>query len=161
MTAHLERLAFHEAGHVVAALILGRHFDYVTIVDDGDVPAHTKFIDSPLQQDRSDPITRRYAIETEIIVTLAGVAVEALMWPSNSPQFGHRDLDSAEQLALDITDSDTECQAFLVWLTERTKNMLSTPTAWAAIGRVAKLLLEQETLTSKALAHHLDFHTLR
>ncbi len=147
MSVDVERLAFHEAGHVVAALQLGRDFEYVTIEFDGDVPAHTQFLAPP--KTLASPLwaERRDAIEVEIMVTLAGTVIEELMWPTTPAKFGKQDLESAHQLALEMTDSDTECAAYLKWLSERTKNLLSTLSAWHDVGTVAKLLVERKMLT--------------
>ena len=148
MTPDLARIAHHEAGHVVAALVFKRRFLYTTLREDADSIAHTRFTEPSQHLITGTYNQRRNAIEKEIMVTLAGMAVEQLMY-LNSPSFlGFQDEIVVSQLALELTESGAECDAYQRWLLERTKNALSAPQAWKAIAVVAQALLEKTELTA-------------
>ena len=132
-----EDLAYHEAGHTVVALLLGRNVARVSIVRDDSargvrVPSFEE--DAP-----SDPAAAR----DKALILLAGAAAQQVRSPGNPRQPDAKDWPRAE--ALVGSESALETQ----WA--RAVALLETPEHWQRVQRIAQALLREHVLDSAQL----------
>jgi ATP-dependent Zn protease len=149
------RTAFHEAGHVVASLALGRKVRSATIVPEagrlGTVRTSRLRRLDPKASDRR----MRMTIEREAIILLAGSVAEQLA--GAGPHGGRGDRRDALLLVGFLSGSEAEERAYVRWLRERAKTLLCVH--WKAVRAVARALLESERLDGaevRAVAHRAD-----
>jgi Poly A polymerase head domain len=131
-----KRIALHEAGHAVAAVHHMVAFEYVTVVPDGSCNGHVKMC---LEHDDSD---------ADLIVSLAGPAVDKKWWPYSSLLlgYGHYEISKTRRRA-EISQDHFN---FLQWLTKKFVEEFGHE-----IEMLAAALIERETLTSDEVSHVL------
>lgn len=157
MSPALRRTAYHEAGHAFARLYFGMSVRRVTIVPDPargtlGTSCHYGHKDRFRALEIGDnSIAHRVRFEREIIQLLAGRASEKLY--TEAKRFGgsRDDLGKAADIALGLSGSIAECNAYLRWLNERTKRLLDGSYARCAIPAIADELLRRKTLTRDVL----------
>jgi hypothetical protein len=147
----VERTAYHEAGHAVAAFALRRAVKHLSIVSDtesnGRVVNHK--LPDTFHPDYEDDARTRAFIEREIMIFLAGgVALQKFQ--------GHRrrlgdcqDQRGAVDLANHVCGDPDESLAFIAWLRERTRLLLNQPWHWRAVEDIARTLVEHKELTGR------------
>lgn len=149
----LRATTYHEAGHAVAALALGRRVRSVTVVPDAGRLGACTFAKMPrrFQPDAKLGPRTRASLEDHITVSLAGEVAEHMYtgrhaW-SGAADDMRQSLDRASYIAAD----DREVAALLEWLRLRARNLLATN--WSRVELVATELEERGTLTGlEALA---------
>ena len=142
-------IAYHEAGHVVAACSRLVWVYSATIVPEGDALGHVMHA-APLRgrrvTPRSSPVFRRRA-ETEIIVAIAGVEAQQRHGPL--PWYGAgNDWQRAYNLARAVCLSDKEAFAYLKWLEIVAREQIEA--SWPDVEKVATALCERGTLSDHA-----------
>jgi hypothetical protein len=133
----MEAIAYHEAGHAVAALLLHRPLRYVTIVPDKERGI--------LGYDLTP--RRRTSLEREIMVFLAGEVAEEEFRGWRNRVGSRSDYAKAHSYARAICETAEEAVAYLAWLRVRTANQILGPGPWLIIEAVAAELLVRERLT--------------
>ncbi len=145
-------VAIHEAGHAVAAHVLGRAVLRVTIVPE---PGSRGSVDDFPPRGSSKAfggLSVRIA-DKQIMVHMAGV--EAAHRVSSDhigvEQGGGYDYDRAFELASLLTYSGDpdEARARIAFLRVRVRSLLEVPVHWAAVEHVAEQLLERPTMNSR------------
>lgn len=137
-----EDLAYHEAGHTVAALVLGRNVERVSIVRDD--PGRGVRVPS-FNDDRPETPD---AVRDKILVLLAGNAAQQVRNPAGRRQPDARDWPQAQALAGDAASLDAE------W--ERALALLQTPEHWQQVDRIAQALLRERVLQRAQIAELMD-----
>lgn len=110
------RSAFHEAGHAVAAELLLRGVEFVTIQEEIKIVGDTKYIYSGFSQPRNHErplLTSLQALHTELVVAFAGPVAEYAVMTVNeqvneSKMYGQDDLQIAVGLCNSLKLTDTE-----------------------------------------------------
>jgi hypothetical protein len=132
-----EATAYHEAGHAVAALLLGRRFKYASIIPNPDdaTLSHVRFYGLPKAIDPELGLSPKMRIrfENDIIIDLAGS--EAQHRYSGFPRDegwlddgGDQDRHYAVDRAECIAGFDTRAlEAYLNWLSIVTENLIAEP----------------------------------
>jgi|GEM_PF-1004652 len=143
--------AYHEAGHVVAAVCLGFEVEYVTIVPDDVSAGHTKIApeepstcDAILRGDRWDPA--RFRAEKRVMVWQAGELAQRVH-NSNSVRSHHfrTDRRNLELLRLYAPDEEKrDVKAHVGLLRTWTAHLISQH--WPSVDAVANALLDCPTL---------------
>lgn len=141
--SRLEGTAYHEAGHAVAAYLRNRRFTSVSIVAERETLGQCVFGNKPgvIELDAESYRRTRDRIETLIIVALAGVLAECVLTGRHNWRGAHADLHDASDYASYVTGDEQELNAYLRWLWERTRNLLSARPHWAAVKALAAELL--------------------
>jgi hypothetical protein len=143
----VERTAYHEAGHAVAAFLLKRPFLYISIVPDSESLGRVTYPDTYWNGfvPNAARIESRLRLEEEIIKVLAGEAAEGL--------FAHRlrrrpreHRPRAIQLARAACQSEGELRAYITWLWERGVSLINEPSHRAAVEALALALLEKKEI---------------
>jgi hypothetical protein len=140
----LEKTAYHEAGHAVAAFYMKRPFRYVTIEPDEDCLGHImykKFRDSFNPEIGSDREIRK-PLEKAITTAFAGPIAEQIFSGRKNIVGAKGDLRDALNYAFYLCGSPEETEAYVNWLWIRTKNMIRQPAKWCSVEGLAKELLD-------------------
>src|SRR5947208_13339112 len=128
--SHEEATAYHEAGHAVAALALGRPVDHVSVLPDRERLGQCEF-KKPAFRPSED------WVEREILISLAGIAAEARHTGDYCWEAADRDRDYAEDLARDRAGSDRKAQRLLRRLLSKAEHILYQDANWDAVERIA------------------------
>ena len=145
----LERVAYHEAGHAVAAFEQGVPFEEVTIIPEGGMSRHLRRGDFG-RTFRPDARAGRgrEQIEADIIVTFAGPAAEAKFGGRRNLVAARGDSASAAKLAAQVCTSHEEVVAYVEWLTIRAVKLIAGRPQWKAVQAVAASLLENHEISA-------------
>jgi len=149
-----QALAYHEAGHAVAAHDLGIRFRYVTIEPDdqaGSLGHCASTLPRWFQPDVSDDRQQGWA-ERDIVMTFAGEEAERLVTGRGNNVGTENDRRSVWTVAQFVTNSDEETTAFIKWLRIRARQHVNTPRFRVAVAAVADALLEHTRLTKDEVA---------
>jgi hypothetical protein len=150
-----EATAYHEAGHVVAAIELKRRVLRATIV-----PDHTAGTAGRATYDKRSirwigkvhecAVPLSHAVD-DIVISICGAVAQRRYRPrSVRSVHGHADFVSAFDMALQVSGSEQrEAQALLRWLEVRAENLVNS--RWPCIEAVAKALLRDRTLDTDAI----------
>lgn len=150
-TVPIHSVAIHEAGHAVAARVLGRGIDLVTIVPDAD---SLGFVRHPRPR-LPDHALGRHARETWAMIALAGPLAEAMHEGTELPT-EDEELALALELTLAMSATNDEAVAYVVWLLERTRTILVGH--WGLVEYFAAQLLEHRTVRGREVHALIDMH---
>lgn len=136
--------AHHEAGHAVAAYLLGRAFTRVSIEANEETVGRCSFR-APGEwfrpHERLDTRTRA-RLEERIIISLAGPHAEAMFSGRFDDDAAAEDIARASELADYMSNNDPdESQAYLEWLGYRTRRLTEREVFWPAVDALAHGLL--------------------
>lgn len=149
----LEAIAYHEAGHAVAAFTQGVRFARVSIVPDESAETlgyvlHTahRWITEDETYTPSPVIRAR--IEARIIVVLAGQNAEFRFTGRHNPRHAQSDYTGAFDLAMLVVRSEREFDAYFKWMAVRTSMLFDSPWNWAAVEALAATLMDKRSIGS-------------
>ena len=148
----LESTAYHEAGHAVAALALGRGVKCVSIVPGEEILghcAHHKLRSFQPDIHTNGRTLRR--IEQSILILLAGGEAEAKFRGRHNHIGAERDYQDAIDLAMCVFGSEEETEAYLRWLLIRARNLITSLVNWPIVEHVAAELLARKTLNGREM----------
>lgn len=141
--------AFHEAGHAVMALLMGRSIQKVSII-----PSENRLGAVTIQKGRSKQVQDK--LEAEMLILLAGMAAEGRRSGHYNLQGAAQDLRNVEKLALMRAGNANQATKLIRKTLDKTQHLLSDPGTWTAVKAIAKELLEHESISGRAARHHLD-----
>ena len=146
----LERVAYHEAGHVVAFLAFDYPFEYVTIFhphgcgDESCPHVHAPFVEETQKQEKFQD----QEVEQLIMIRLAGIAAERIRRNDDNktplPLDDRRSMDYVrsgdlyEQVHGITTDRGEQLRQLL----DRVQGLLEKPRIWRQVEVVAQALLQ-------------------
>jgi hypothetical protein len=144
----VEKTAYHEAGHVVAAIYYKRRFIKVSIIPDDESLGRVIYPDSYWKGFLLDKGTTktRARIEEEILKKFAGEVAEKIASKSSFLTHPREHNRRARELASLVCGSKQELDAFVRWLWKREVYLLQDPCRWAAVESLAKALLEKKEI---------------
>mgnify|MGYP003385116220 CR=1 FL=1 len=140
-----EATAYHEAGHAVIALALGRSIQRVSIVPGQGWLGRCEF-----QKGRVRP-TEDW-LEREILIALAGLAAEARHTGQYAWEGAAQDLRAVRRLATQRA-GERQAERLQRRLLAKVEHLLSQIENWGAVGLIAAELLRCETLSGRAALH--------
>ena len=146
-TKDLKATAYHEAGHVVAAVIFKRPFKAVSIKPDyeslGRVSVRRRFYP------KCEPDAKINKVERAAICILAGGFAEARF----VGKFNHPSVSADRSISNWLTSKrelpPEVLYSYLAYLNARTRAWVKDKLHWLAIKRVAKRLLKKHKLTER------------
>lgn len=141
--------AFHEAGHAVLAITLGRPVEKVTIERNS-----LRLGQVQMSKRRGQPI--KDALEAQALILLAGVVAEARIvgrynWPG-----AQQDMIGVRQLARYRGATDKQVERLQQRWLDKTEHLVDDPDTWLAIERVAEELVTKKSLSGRAVQHIVD-----
>jgi ATP-dependent Zn protease len=147
--AQIEKTAYHEAGHAVAAYALRRRFGKITIVPMSDklsamTTPESNWIDFNLVYDLKPKARNR--IEADIIIYFAGAVAERVFAGQLNWKGSGWDNLRVKGYVESIVSSEDELETYLGWLRIRARNLIQSPLYWAAVQTLASELLKHKTI---------------
>lgn len=153
-TKRLRATAYHEAGHAVMALELGRPVHKVTIVPGQSDLGMRRDGVCHIQKGRSK--ASKDWLEDEVLILFAGMVAEA-RWTGNYCYEGAaQDLRQIRRYAMMRADGAKQIERLERRWLSKTENYLSDPALWAATERIADALVQDQTISGRAARHWFD-----
>ena len=150
--SRLERSAYHEAGHAVAAYVLGRRTTDITIAAETESVGRCQYaelrdFDPELPRPYGGPQVESVA-ELQILSYLAGPIAESTLtgekdWRKTG---GNGDVPRAVDLAMYLTGDIKKAESYLKRLWLQTEELITNPENWAAIEALAAELVEHHQI---------------
>ncbi|MFK8112533.1 MAG: cell division protein FtsH [Rubripirellula sp.] len=150
----LTATAFHEAGHAVMAMSLGRLVQKVTIV-----PGKSQFGDvrlgvCELKKGRSK--ASKNTLEDEVLILFAGMVAEAHFTGQYCRQGASQDLRTIHRLLASRSVNEGSNERLQRRLLNKTEHQLQDPGHAKAIELIARELIARTTISGRAVRHHFD-----
>jgi hypothetical protein len=158
MAIDLDVVAYHEAGHAVAAKMLDLTVDRISISPEGDAAGHVTHdygcnMNEAIYED--EPF-RQWALERAAIVSLAGEAAQRRYRPESvDPEHGGGDRVHAHQI-LDYLAGEADQELRDAWATLlvlRAERLVEA--YWPRVEWLASVLLSQTTIEGADEIHHV------
>jgi ATP-dependent Zn protease len=144
--ASAEATAYHEAGHAVMALALGRPVDRVSIRPSKEQLGVCHFR-KPVFRPSED------WVEREMLIALAGLAAEAKFTGTYAWEEADRDRRYAAGLARERAGNAKQAERLERRLLAKAEHLLSQDGNWRAVERLAAELLRQGEISGRAARH--------
>ena len=143
-----ESTAYHEAGHAVIALALGRSMPRVSIL-----PGRKWLGRCEIQKGRTRP--SEDGLEREILISLAGLAAEARHTGQYDFDGAAQDLQVVHRLAVQRA-GERQADRLQRRLLSKVERLLDQEGYWRAVQLIAADLLRCETISGRAARHYFD-----
>ena len=149
----LTATAYHEAGHAVMALLLGRAVHKVTVAP-GHIHSGVRLGACEMRKGRwkasNDPL------EDEVLILLAGMIAESQCTGEYCRQGASQDLQAVRRLlSHNRAHNERQLERLEQRLIDKTEHLLSESSAMEAIRLIAGELLAKTTLSGRAVRHLL------
>jgi hypothetical protein len=145
-TVSRAEVSHHEAGHSVAALVLGLDVEVATIVPDGSRLGHV-IVAVEEQGDLAYYVARS-------VMLWAGLLAGQRHIGAGIDEIGGDDLEQVAFYADCVAIGSGETDGFMVWTRARAMSVLNEH--WSAVSAVALALLEHDTLTGDEVRAIVD-----
>ena len=140
--------SYHEAGHAVMALVMGRSVQKVSII-----PSQNRLGACTLQKGRAKQVQDK--LEAEMMILLAGMAAEGRKSGRYNVQGASQDLQGVEKLALARSGNARQAQKLIHRMLDKTQHLLSDKATWKAVKVIASELQKNESISGRSAKHHL------
>ncbi len=156
MTASPRQIAtaYHEAGHAVLALYLGRSIHRVSIL-----PNQSSLGQCDIQKGSFRP--SKDQLETEILILLGGVAAEARQMGRYDWGGASQDLRSVRRLSEQRAGGLKQVERLERRMLDKAEHLLEQPGVWNAVELIANELLKSTTISGRATRHFFDWAAKR
>jgi ATP-dependent Zn protease len=141
--------AYHEAGHAVMALALGRPVQRVSVQ-----PNQLRLGRCEIKKGRFR--ASQDILETEILILLGGLAAEARYTGRYCLNGAAEDLRGVRKLAGRRAASERQVERLERRMLDKAEHILSQPGVWSAAERIADELLRSTTISGRAARHLFD-----
>jgi len=150
----LTATAYHEAGHAVMAVSLGRSIHKATIASAKLQTGGVRLGAVKMEQGRSKA-TQDW-LEDEVLILFAGMVAEAQFTGAYCPRGAASDLRAIERLLSTRANTERQFEKLHRRLLDKTEYMLGDEVHKKAIQSVAEQLLEHETIKGRLVKHYLN-----
>ncbi|MEO8497083.1 MAG: cell division protein FtsH [Planctomycetota bacterium] len=147
----LTATAYHEAGHAVMALTLGRPIHKVTIEPAQLQTGGSRLGACKIQKGRSK--TSKDWLEDEDLILFAGMVAESHFTSQYCVQGAAQDLRAARRLLANRATSESQLERLTRRLLDKTEHLLGDEGHAKAIELIAQELLQKETISGRAVRH--------
>jgi ATP-dependent Zn protease len=138
--------AFHEAGHAVIALALGRDVQRVSV-------RANQLRLGQCELKKSNSGTAKDALETDILILLGGLAAESRQTGQYDRAGAAQDLRGVRSLAQRRAASERQVERLERRMLDKAEYILDQPGVWLAAERIADELLRSTTISGRAARH--------
>ncbi|TWT63315.1 M50 family metallopeptidase [Rubinisphaera italica] len=153
--AELKATAYHEAGHAVMAILLGRPVEKVTIAPGQLQSGISRLGACKIQKGRHK--ASKDPMEDEVLILLAGMVAESRVTGRYCQLGASQDLLLVESLlSVNRAKNERQLQRLAQRLIDKTDNLLNGAEPSKAIELIANELMEKETISGRAVRHFLD-----
>jgi len=150
----LKATAYHEAGHAVMAMYLGRAVQKVTIVPGQSHLGAQRLGACHLQKGRSRG--SHDFLEDEVMILLAGMVAESQITGQYCQQGAAQDLRFVRRMLQSRNDGERQIQRLEKRLLNKTEHHLLDAQHWRAVENIAAELIRCETISGRAAKHLYD-----
>lgn len=150
----LTATAYHEAGHAVMAVSLGRSIQKVTIK-----PGRSQFGEAQLgvcELKKGRSKRSKDLLEDEVLILFAGMVAEARFTGQYSPQGASQDLRVIGRLLDRRANSPRQIERLQRRLLDKTEHLLHDEGHAQAIEMIAQELIEKTIISGRAVRHFFD-----
>lgn len=137
--------AYHEAGHAVIALALGRTIHKVSALANRERLGEVRF-------GKGDARATDDWVEREILIALAGMVAEARFTGTYATAEAKEDLRFVRRLALE-RKSDRAAERYEQRMLAKVEYMLNDEGTWNAVALIAAELVKHGTISGRAARH--------
>ena len=148
---HDEVTAYHEAGHAVVALALGRTIHKVSALPNRERLGECRF-------GKGNARPTDDWLEREILIALAGPAAEARFTGAFANEEAKEDLRFVRRLALE-RKSDRAVERYEQRMLAKVEYMLADEGAWKAVELIAAELMKHGAISGRAARHLYELAT--
>lgn len=143
-----EATAYHEAGHAVVALLLGRPVAYVSVLPDRKHLGVCAF---------KNPVFRPSEdwLEREILISLAGLAAEARHTGRYGWDEAGRDLAYARKLMVQRA-GERRAERLERRMLSKVEHLLNQDATWQAVQWIAEELVRLGEISGRTARHHFE-----
>lgn len=149
----LTATAYHEAGHAVMAMVLGRSVQKVTVLPRNTAGGIRLGI---CEMQKSRVKGSKTLVDDEVLVLFAGMVAEARYTGQYCPDGALQDLRSIKRLLLHRTRDERQLQRVQQRLLAKAEHLLGSEGHALAIELIAGELLEKGTVSGRAVRHFFD-----
>ncbi len=150
----LTATAYHEAGHAVMALALGRLVQKVTVVARKSQVGGTQLGVCQMKNGRSK--ASRNLLDDEVMILFAGMVAEARYTGQYCQQAARQDLRTIKRLLCDRVSNQSQHDRLHRRLLDKTEHVLSRNGHPQAIELIANELIQKLTVSGRAVRHHYE-----
>jgi ATP-dependent Zn protease len=137
--------AYHEAGHAVVALALGRPVHNVSILPNREVLGICQFGKARIRPSED-------WLEREILIALGGIAAEARFTGNYAWDGAARDYQFAQRLAMQRAGT-SKAERLQRRLLAKVENLLAKEDCWQAVERIAAELMRCGAISGRTARH--------
>lgn len=148
---HDEVTAYHEAGHAVIALALGRTIHKVSVLPNRERMGEVRFAKGAAKPTDD-------WVEREILIALGGMAAEARHTGTYATAEAAQDLRFVRRLAAD-RKSDRQVERYEQRMLDKVEYMLADEGNWKAVRHIAAELMKHGTISGRAARHLFEVAT--
>ena len=149
--------AYHEAGHAVMALALGRPVQKVTITPANLQTGGIRLGAVKFKKGRSKP--SKDWLEDEVLILLAGMVAESHLTDHYCDMGASQDLRVVRRLLESRANNEKQLEKLERRMLDKTEHLLADESHAKAIELIAKELIEKETISGRAVQHLLKMAT--
>lgn len=142
---HDEATAYHEAGHAVLALALGRQVHAVDILPNGERLGVCEFRKAAFRPSED-------WIEREILIALGGIAAEARHTGVHAWEAAGRDWQYVRDLVVERA-GERRAERLAHRLLSKAEHLLAKEGHWRAVEQIAAALLKNGMISGRAARH--------
>jgi ATP-dependent Zn protease len=141
--------AYHEAGHAVIALALGRNVQRVSVQDN-----HLRLGHCEIKKGSFRPV--KDAVETQILILLGGLAAETHQMGHYDSEGAAQDLREVRSLTQTRAGGQRQAERLERRMLDKAEYILDQPGVWVAAQQIADELLRHTTISGRAARHLFD-----
>lgn len=146
--------AYHEAGHAVMALSLGRLIQKVTILPGKSPFGEVRLGVCEIRKGRSK--ASKDALEDEALILLAGMVAEARFTGQYCRHGAAQDLGNLRRLLHNRASSENQLDRLQRRLLDKTEHLLRDERHAKAIELIAGELIQKTTISGRAVRHFFE-----
>ena len=155
--AQIEKLrstAYHEAGHAVMAIWLGRLLQKVTVVAGKSALGTARLGLCQMQKGRSK--ASKDWLEEEVLICFAGMVAQSHYTGQQCQQSAAGDLRAVERLLAQNTTNQKQFEKLYRRLLDKTEHVLGEAALARAIELVVDELIQRKTVSGRAIRHFME-----
>lgn len=146
--------AYHEAGHAVMAISLGRNIQKATIAP-AQITANSRRLGAvKFQKGRSK--SSNDLLEDEVLILFAGMVAQSHVTGNYCHRGAASDLRAVQRLLETRANTEKQFEKLHRRMLEKTEYLLSDDVHRPAIQAVAQALLQQESISGRLVRHFLN-----
>jgi len=138
--------AYHEAGHAVVAIMVGRSVQKVSIV-----PNRTRIGACEIKKGRFQPSGDW--LEDDVLIMFAGAVAESRLSGRYHWQGAEQDLRNIRRLTRSRAGDETRAEKLERRLLAKTEHLLGDDVTWKTVEQIATELLARETISGRSAMH--------